>query len=260
MILYEAKTMKAAWVQFCMALALREADEISGVQKIVHHVSMKVPGDLFFDGSIDLSMFGYSERGNKMESLKRHYLDRDKMLASVGIIEERVEQSKYGSCGFPLTGEVKKWTKQDFCMQAATVTNYKDGLRVVVFYRTTEVIKKFGADLIFLRDVVLPRFNDVKSISSVTFSFSNVTVHPMFFPTLLSHVDDPVSFLKGIKSEDRKFHEGIEKWMTKYILEGEGSWVQKFSQARQTHAAMLRLMHKKKQRDLRKYFTRGSRK
>jgi len=187
--------------------------------------------------------------------LKRHYYDREKTRAARNVVKNKWEQRTYGSAGFPLIGEVKKWTKQDFCMQACTATHYpRGGVRICVFYRTTEIIKKFGADLIFLRDVVLPRFDRIKSIHEITFMFSNITVHPMFFPTLLAHHPAPVSFLEAVRIEDERFHTGICKWMTKYLLEGETSWVQKFSQAKQTHKAMLRLMDKSTQRQLKSYF------
>ncbi len=143
-------------------------------------------------------------------------------------------------------------------MSSCVVTYYpRGGLRVVIFYRTTEIIKKFGADLIFLREVVLPRFNRIKSIDNVSFVFSNLTVHPMFFTTLLAHHPSPILFLSRIKNSDSHFHKGIERWMRKYLFEGETSWVQKFSQAKQTHAAMKRLMTEETQQKLKQYFIEG---
>ena len=214
---------------------------------------------IYIEPKPKLSSFGYAESGShKMTSLKRHYLNedaRDKALEKLSII---VSKKRYGSVGFPLTGEEKTWTKQDFCIQAITITNgttSEDCPGVVhVFYRTTEIIKKFGADLVFLRDEVLPPVEEICKLNSINFYFSNLTVHPMFFPTLLSHINDPVTFLEDIKVEDANFHRGIVKWMTKYLEEGETSWVQKFSQARQTHSAMLRLMAPRKRRLLKWYF------
>lgn len=246
-------TLIKSWVRLCSDMALAKASHYSGDQKIIHGAVHTIQFKDFHGAKLE--NFGYSEKGNKIKALMRHYYDEGKTKSAGVIVRERAIDRKYGSAGFPLTGEVKKWTNQDFCMQSCTVTYVPDeGLKVIVFYRTTECIKKFGADLIFLRDVVFPRFERIRSIDQVTFMFSNLTVHPMFFPTLLAHHDEPVEFLKEIKAKDKKFHKGIVKWMTKYLFEADNSWVQKFSQARQTHKAMTRLMSVDTMKQLKGYF------
>lgn len=251
--------LKDRWIELCESLSLGEARYYSGVQKIIHGVIWEVSGEEFFDDSLTIQDFGYSPTSDaKLKALKRHYYDPVRTFQAKKIIKTKYEQKSYGSAGFPLTGKTKTWTKQDFCMQAATVTYYPSGnMNVCVFYRTTEIIKKFGADLIFLRTVVLPRFHKIKSIDKITFMFSNVTVHPMFYTTFLAHHPSPIKFLRRLKKQDPKFHMGLEKWMRKYLFEGDTNWVQKFSQARQTHAAMKRLMDKKTEELLRSYFDEG---
>lgn len=238
-----------SWSIFCSSMAKEEADYFSGVQKILHnrsaYINIKSIGDI--------EDFGYSEKGNKIKSLRKHYLNEEQLDNAVRLIKDRVDKRRYGSAGFPLTGDVKKWTKQDFCMQAATITYVPNKkLQVAVFYRTTEVIKKFSADLVFLKDIVLSRIPDVSY--NVKFNFSNLTVHPMFFPILLAHVDNPVKLLKSIEESDKKFYVGIEKWMTKYLFEGETSWVQNFSQARQVHKSMLELTDPKQLDEIKRVF------
>lgn len=252
------KPLISSWVRICEELALSPAYYMSGVQKIVQGKSFVIKRDELFDMTTGIEDFGYSERGTKIKALKRHYFNRERTIAARKMVKTKWDQGSYGSCGFPLTGiEKRGWTKQDFCMHSCTVTHYPSGgLKVCVFYRTTEVIKKFGADLIFLRQVVLPRFDRIKSIDDVTFMFSNVTIHPMFFTTLLAHHPSPIEFLEKIRKTDERYFNGICKWMSKYLYEGETSWVQKFSQAKQTHAAMLRLMEEKRLVQLRKYFRR----
>ena len=243
------------WVDFCSEQALRPAYYMSGVQKIIQGAVWVVPRDILFDKTTDITDFGYSAKGNKMRSLKKHYFNKEKTKYARKLVKTKWEQRSYGSCGFPLTGDQKKWTKQDFCMQSCTVTHYPaGGLKICIFYRTTEVIKKFGADLIFIRRVILPRFDRIKSIDDVTFMISNLTVHPMFFTTLLAHHYEPIDFLEKIRHKDPRYFNGICKWMGKYLFEGETSWIQKFSQAKQTHLAMKRLMSDDRLEELRSYF------
>jgi hypothetical protein len=246
-------TLKKEWVDFVHRLAFEKPRYYSGPQKILQGQTWKVKRDDFFDDSLSLQSFGYSDNGNKMSALKRNYFNKEKVRAARKLVKQKWEQRTYGSAGFPLTHQVKH--NQDFCMQACTVTHFPSGgLEVCIFYRVTEPIKKFGADLIFLRDIVLPRFDRVKSIEHVTFMFSNISWHPMFICTFLAHHDNPISFMKKVKFDDPKWHEGICKWAIKYLFEAETDWVQNFSIAKQNALAMERLMNKKTKRKLRRYF------
>lgn len=250
-------TLLTQWLEFVTRQSLSAPFYMSGVQKIRRNVVLTLPGDEFFDGMVGIESFGYVGTGGKLKILERHYLNHERRDAALELIKLKCEQRSYGSVQFPLTGEVKKWTNQDFCMSSCTVTYFPGPkLEVTIFYRTTEIIKKFGADLIFLRDVVLPSFHALQSIDHVTFVFSNLTVHPMFYTTFLAHQLQPITFLKLLDRHDPRFHQGVQKWMQKYLFEGETSWVQKFSQAKQTLAAMERLMDDRTERKLKQYFKR----
>ncbi len=238
-----------SWLGLCEKLAFMPADYYSGVQKIIHHQSIEIQVKKI--GEIDY--YGYSEKGNKIKALRKHYLDEDSIQNAANQIQEIVRKNRYGSAGFSMRGDEKKWTKQDFCIQASVVTHVPGNeLELTVFYRTTEVIKKFAADLVFIKEVVLPYFNDVSY--NVNFYFNNVTVHPMFFPILLAHEPQPVEFLKSLKANDNKFFVGVGKWMQKYLFEGNTSWVQNFSQARQIHQAMIELTSEQDLKDIKEYF------
>jgi hypothetical protein len=241
------------WVNWVDDLAFQEPRYYSGPQKIFQGKMWQVPGSMFFDNSINMQTFGYTENGNKMSFLKRHYYNREKIIEARKTVKKKWDQNSYGSASFELKNITKH--RQDFCMQSCTVTHYPaGGLEVCIFYRVTEPIKKFGADLVFLKEVVLPRFNRIKSIETITFMFSNISWHPMFICTYLAHHHEPVEFMRSISNHDPKWHKGICKWAIKYLFEGETSWVQNFSIARQNLAAMKRLMDKETEQELKDYF------
>ena len=76
-----------------------------------------------------------------------------------------------------------------------------------VFYRTTELLKKFPADLVFIRDVLLEGFNfDGMKFEGMNCHFANITVHPAYFSTIIPHLDDPITELEKIKKKDLYFY------------------------------------------------------
>jgi hypothetical protein len=67
--------------------------------------------------------------------------------------------------------------------------------------RTADFFKKFPADLIFLRDVLLAPFE----VNRVTFHIANVTAHPGVFPNLYPLFDDPIEVLRGLREREPRF-------------------------------------------------------
>lgn len=244
--------LKSHWVSFIDDLAMADARYYSGPQKILQGRTWVVPGKLMFDRSVDLQTFGYKESGNKMSQLRRNYYNRESMKKAYKGILRAHEQRTYGSAQFSLRNIEK--AKQDFCMVSGTATHYPaGGIEICIFYRVTEPIKKFGADLVLLGSI-LRRFNHIKYVENVTFMFSNLSWHPMFICTYLAYHPEPVLFLKAVKANDPKWHKGICKWAIKYLFEADSKWVQNFSIAKQNAQAMDRLMDDETKEDLRNYF------
>jgi hypothetical protein len=103
---------------------------------------------------------------------------------------------------------------------------------VDIFYRTTELFKKFPADLVFVRDVLLAGFDFTTApLQSITFHFANVTCHPMYFVTLLPLLDDPIDELESIRKSDKYFFDWIVKWTSRYLVPEHHRGIQKFAQA-----------------------------
>src|SRR5262249_16347231 len=142
---------------------------------------------------------------SKLRMLEKHYLHEESIAVAQELWDRRQGQRKYGSVSFTCFAHFVKGGSVDAkrskrasvfgpCIQSVSLTYLNDHTTAVdVFYRTTEFFKKFPADLVFIRDVLLPKFNFEKApISKVTFHFANVTMHPMYFVTILPMIEDPI--------------------------------------------------------------------
>jgi hypothetical protein len=139
--------------------------------------------------------------------------------------------------------------EQGPCLNSVTVTSLPNGrVAVNVAYRSTEVIKKFPADLVFLRDVLLKPFG---CIDSVTFDIVNVTVHPLYFLVLAAHLEDPVSELQELRQKDDRFH-GALKRTTKDLLCG-GTTNANFAAAQRVKRFALERIDPKTLKELKAY-------
>jgi hypothetical protein len=115
-------------------------------------------------------------------------------------------------------------------------------------YRSTEFFKKFPADLIFIRDVLLAPF---RVTGGVTFHLANVTVHPLYFPNLIPLFDDPVSVLRDLQRRDQRFWR-IAKRQSADLLCG-GKTNAKFGQAQRVKRHVLKQIDPATLEDVRVY-------
>lgn len=229
--------MKNDWIKYSIDLARSRADFFSGARKIIRGHSVE-----FTRIKNDLTMADCGFTKSKSSMLRRNYLHSESINAAVMLWEKRKKQDKYGSVGFTtynhfVKGDVKGATPRGSvfgpCIQSVCITYLKrDEYAIDVFYRTTEWFKKFPADLVFLRDELLAPFNlDFKKVKSLTFHFANITMHPMYFVTIIPHLDDPIAELERIKKADRKFYDWIVKWTARYLIKKYEHGILKFAQA-----------------------------
>lgn len=225
-------TLLKDWQRLCYNLAKEPKVCTAGTRKILRGVNWTTE----FDDSLTLTHTGYQAKlGLKINQLNYHYRNQESIDRAVEDYSDRIDKGTYGSVGVSMHGEQKKgYTKQGFCIQALTLTLVPQarGIRtteVDVFYRTTEVVKKFGADLVFLRDEILPEFQlDAAPLSTVKFHFANLSVHPMFF-TLLAVTDKRWEIhVKRIKKHDPSFYRSILRWSHRCLI---GKDREKYAQA-----------------------------
>lgn len=244
--------MKADWIEMCLRLS-EDSGFYSGCRKILRGVVMKT--DL--ESDLELSDAGYTKA--KMSHLRRHYVHQESADAAKVLWEERLQKNKYGSVGFTCYGHFvkggtsKRASKMGPCIQAVTLTALKKKkVAIDVFYRTTEFYKKFPADLVFLRDELLEGF-EIPELEGVTLHFANVTIHPMYWVTIVPHLERPVHWLKSTKAKDTHFHNWLVKWTARYICDEYQRGIQKFSQAMRVRKDALERIQPRTLKSLQSY-------
>ncbi len=169
----------------------------SGVRKIVQDVTWTIDElpDLTYE---DL---GYGQ--NKFKQLCRNYIDLGELERVRVLLDHRAGQS-FTSVAMSLRGASKDSRSMGHCMQTLVISWKKDYETVEVQYRSTEVIQKFGADLVFLR-YILEELDLAPNL--FRFRFANAYLSGVFFPTLCAHWD-PIDFLEYLWEHDKKLFAG----------------------------------------------------
>lgn len=236
-------SLRDTWVEYCVGLASEPADFYSGCRKILRGRVMIFPE---LDASLTLADAGFTS--HKMRYLECAYLHPESLSVAVDLWARRRKQDKYGSVGVTCYNhfikggdsladvEGKKSKRASImgpCVQAFTVTYLnRRQYAVDMFYRTTELLKKFPADLVFLRERLLTPFDfSGMKLEEVRCHFANVTIHPMYFATLLPILEDPLTTLAGVRERDKYFHDWLVKWSARYICPEFHRGIAKFAQA-----------------------------
>jgi hypothetical protein len=235
--------MKDEWALHVLRLSKREADFYAGCRKIIRGVSLRFNNLWDHEDPLILEDAGYTRA--KMAHLVRGYLHEESIEKALMLWKLRRSKTSYGSVGFTtynhfLKNDAVKKSKRASvmgpCIQAVTVTQVKGGKNgqyfIDAFYRTTEILKKFPADLVFIRDVLLKDFDfSGMEFLGLTCHFANITVHPQYFVTIIPQLEDPIAELEKIKRKDRYFYDWIIKWTARYLCEEHYRGIAKFAQA-----------------------------
>lgn len=245
--------MKAEWLRAAYNLALEPSDHYEGGKKMFHHRQITFQEPF---GALEVGDAGYTE--SKMSILKNLYLHEESIAVAVEEWDiKRVKHNRYGSVGFhcynhlmkPHLEASKLSSRHGPCLQSVILTCYRNEAHATVFYRTTELFKKFPADLILIRDHMLSRFNfELTPLKTVTFSFANMTVSPTYFGIMAANLNSPLTLLRSMKYTDPKFWIVVCRWLRNMINE-EGSNM-KFNQARRVSKSIQTMMSDEVRRDL----------
>lgn len=249
------------WLRHCWALSHEPADLYSGARKILRGRTVTFEGPPLDD--LELIDAGYTR--TKLTLLRKLYFVKESHEAAIGLWEMRRGQAKYGSVGFTTFGHLtksdpakrsKRASVMGPCIQAVNLTWVKRSTEIDCFYRTTEFFKKFPADLVFLRDILLAPFNfDGCPITRIRFHFANITLHPMYFVTILPHedVDEAIEQIEHLRKVDPRFWTWIVKWTGRYLCPEYERGIQKHSQSLRVQKDALERLSKKELEALRKY-------
>ena len=202
--------MNEAWPQGLIKTCV-EAPALmySGVRKVLNNITWST--DTLPE--LEYKDFGYGP--NKSKQLERNYLNRDELERARTLLDKRAGQS-FTSVAMSLRGQQKADSRSmGHCMQSLIITWAKDLEIVEVQYRATEVIKKFGADLVFLRyllnelDLHPNRFH---------FRFANAYLSGVFFPTLCMFWE-PFEFFDYLWEHDEKLFQGGTRFVLRSASE-----------------------------------------
>lgn len=260
--------MKAEWINSVLRMSAREADLYSGCRKIIRPARITFHDLWDKDDPLILEDAGYTK--HKLAHLTRGYLHPESLRVAQMLWELRRKKTSYGSVGFTcynhfIKNDTEKKSKRASvmgpCIQSVTITQVKGGKNgayaIDAFYRTTELLKKFPADLVFIRDVLLQDFNfEGMEFLGMTCHFANVTVHPMYFITLIPSLEDPIAELEKIRKKDKYFFDWIIKWSARYIMDEYSRGIDKFAQALRVKADARSRIKGRRRRELIEYFTK----
>lgn len=191
------------WSQFILQILFDEKPFFisSTGRKYSNNVSLTIPGQVWTEGFEHLSLdtLGYkgtpSKGEGKLGKLTRTYFNEENVIAARTKLEGRIERGlDFNSVMVSMMEGKKDSRSQGPCLSSVVITYVpKLGGKVeaTVFYRITEVIKKFGADLLFLREVVFPNLipQSLGELDSIHFVFAYAYFSAIFLPVILSHVD-----------------------------------------------------------------------
>jgi len=138
-------------------------------------------------------------------------------------------------------------------MQSIVVTRLDDYTAVNVAYRSVEVFKKLAADLVFLRDELLTPFG---TPLRVTCNIANATVHPLYFATIIPHLNDPVGEMEKIRQRDERFYRHIVRQSADLLCGGKTN--ANFMQAQRVKRHVVGMIDPDASREVRGYLRRAS--
>lgn len=236
--------MKQEWLDLSLDLAAEPGHFFSGARKIIRNRSYTFKN---IRDDLQLADAGYTK--SKMTMLTKNYLHEESRNVALELWDKRLGQRKYGSVSFTCFAHFVKGGSVDAkrskrasvfgpCIQSVSLTYLNDHTCAIdVFYRTTELFKKFPADLVFIRDVLLRGFDFSNCpMKSITFHFANITIHPMYFVTLVPLLGgDVIEELDRIREQDPHFYDWTVKWTARYLVPEYHRGIQKFAQAMRVH-------------------------
>lgn len=257
--------MRKQWVELCRGAAARLPTYYAGSKKIHRNYSWTLDDPM---GPLTHEELGFTKV--KMTVLSNNYVHAESRDSAIKQWNSRDrERRAHNSVGFhcynhiikshsaiALDGEStnKNTSVMGPCLQSIVISQTVTGTAEVnAYYRTTELFKKFPADLILIRDYLLNGFDFSQvPLGSITFHAANVTISPTYILVPLGVASDPVAFLETVKRGDPRFHGYCCKWVVKLLCSPE----QKFNQARRTQRAAKKLLPDDKQRLLIDYSRR----
>src|SRR6185369_17131685 len=132
---------------------------LSGVRKIVSDVAFQIPWDALVNTKLSYADLHYTLA--KRRQLARNYWDQEEVDAAREKLVAREGKKDHTSVSIQLRGQKKDSRSQGYCMQNLVISMSRTALEVDVYYRSTELIQKFAADLVFFSEQLPPLFEQL---------------------------------------------------------------------------------------------------
>lgn len=250
--------MKAEWINACVRFVEQRGDVYTHYRKIFRNVQL----DFQLDDELRLADAGYST--NKLSQLHRLYFHEESTAAGIFLWDRLREKKKYGSVGVTTynhfmkskEGKRSNTTMMGPCLQSYCLT-YLDKAHVHVdaFYRTTELFKKFPADLVFIRDTLLPQFDlEGMQVTGLTCYFANLSITANYFMTLVPFLADPIKLIDRVRRKDPQFFKvALLHWLNVLCCADQLYRIQNHSQSMRVHIDIAKRVDKSTVREIAAY-------
>jgi hypothetical protein len=145
-----------------------------------------------------MSHLGYARPETKLKALQRMYFSEAEAARVRALLKKREGQA-FSAVSLSTIAGAKDSRSMGHCINAIMLSITPKRVEATVTYRSTELIKKFSADLAFIPWVLEYQLN--LKVDRVSFFFANCFVSGVFFPTLLRYVD-PIAFLEFLRKHE----------------------------------------------------------
>jgi hypothetical protein len=192
--------MITKWLEFIRQVACAKG-MVTGVRKIVFDQHFELTWDELVSCPLDYTDIGYTK--SKGRQLERIYWPVQDIEAAFAKLASRTSKP-HSSVAVQLKNGIKDSRSQGRCLQNMVITQTPHHLQVTILYRSTELIQKFLADLIFFSQKLPAYFPDRKP-THIKFYFANTYLSAVFAPILMRYDPTPLGTLRAIRSGDPKF-------------------------------------------------------
>lgn len=182
--------------------------EYNGARRIVRNLLWSPPQIPV----VDLKAIGYSNPATKLKALDRMYFSPEEADRVRAMLKKRAGQS-YSAILMSMHAGAKRSDSMGHCITSIAFSLTPKRCEATVMYRSTELIKKFVADLVFIPRV-FERL-DLKP-QKVDFFFSNAYVSGVFFPSLFVY-QNPIEFLEKIRKHDPEMFKVATRFLRRSV-------------------------------------------
>lgn len=218
--------MEEYWGEFVLSVARTPPSAYVQIRKMVNFHQWEVPYSVFKTGiNFDSETLQYASWKSKFSQLDRNYLNPEEMeklrLKFIG------RMSKEQTCVTARFGNMeKKKDSMGFCMQTISMNLLRKPCPgnpkfvIEIYYRSTECVQKFLADLKYLNERILPLLLKEIPIEPevIRFRFCTMYLSSMFLP-ILFQILDPVKVVKAVQ-------EGDPHWYQRTVSQSLGRWLE----------------------------------